>query len=121
MSKRCLAKNRNGKRCGAWVVIEKEKCALHLDPERAAQMRSKHGSTAVLHPDAALMDPPKTAGDFRNVLANTMSQVHSRKMDVRIANSLAYISTSLLRALEVSDLERRVEALERSQKSEVTP
>ncbi len=64
-----------------------------------------------LHPDAVPMEPPKTAGDVRDLLANTMSQVHSRKMDVRIANSLAYISTSLLRALEVSDLERRLEAL----------
>ena len=33
------------------------------------------------------------------------------RWDVRIANSFAYISTSLLRALEVSDLERRLEAL----------
>ncbi len=123
MSKRCLAKNRNGKRCGAWAVIGKAKCALHLDPTRAAQMGSKHGSRAVLplHPDAVPMEPPKTACDVRDLLANTMSQVHSRKMNVRIANSLAYISTSLLRALEVSDLERRLEALEQAQKSEVTP
>ncbi len=105
MSKRCLAKNRNGKRCGAWAVIGKAKCALHLDPTRAAQMGSKHGSRAVLplHPDAVPMEPPKTACDVRDLLANTMSQVHARKMDVRIANSLAYISTSLLRALEISD------------------
>jgi two-component sensor histidine kinase len=120
MSKRCLAKNRNGKRCGAWAVVGRVKCSLHLDPERAAQMGSKHGSRTVLHSGAVLMEPPKTAGDVRDVLANTMSQVHSRKMDVRIANSLAYISTTLLRALEVSDLERRLEALERSQKFEVT-
>jgi hypothetical protein len=123
MSKRCLAKNSNGKRCGAWAVIGKVKCALHLYPERAAQMGSKHGSRAVhpLHLDAVPVASPKTAGDVRDLLANTMSQVHSRKMDVRIANSLAYISTSLLRALEVSDLERRLEALEQAQKSEVTP
>jgi hypothetical protein len=74
MSKRCLAKNRNGKPCGAWAVIGKAKCALHLDPERAAQMGSKHGGRAVLplHPDAIPMKPPKTAGDVRDVLANTM-------------------------------------------------
>ena|ERR1700730_2226238 len=120
MSKQCFAKNRNGKRCGAWAAIGKAKCALHLDPTRAAKMGSKHGSRAVLplHRDAVPMEPPKTAGDVRDLLANTMSQVHSRKMDVRIANSLAYISTSLLRALEVSDLERRLEALEQAQKSE---
>jgi hypothetical protein len=58
------------------------------------------------------MEPPQTAGDVLKVLAITMSQVHSRKMDIRIANSLAYISTSLLRAIEVADLERRLAALE---------
>jgi hypothetical protein len=123
MSKQCLAKNRNGKRCGAWAVVGKAKCALHLYPERAAQMGSKHGSRAVLplHRDAVPVASPKTAGDVRDLLANTMSQVHSRNMDVRIANSLAYISTTLLRALEVSDLERRLEALERSQKSGLVP
>lgn len=119
MSKRCSAKNRNGKRCGAWAVVGMAKCSLHLYPERAAQMGSKH--RAACFPDAVLMEPPKTAGDVRDVLANTMSQVHSRKMDVRIANSLAYISTTLLRALEVSDLERRLETLERSQKSGLIP
>jgi hypothetical protein len=118
MSERCLAKNRNGKRCGAWAVTGKAKCAPHLDPERAAQMGAKHGgrSALPLHTDAVPIEPPKTAGDIRNVLANTMSQVHSRKMDVRIANSLAYISTSLLRAIEVSDLESRLAALEEQRK-----
>lgn len=75
MSKRCLAKNRNGKRCGAWAVIGKAKWALHFDPERAAQMGSKHGNRAILplYPDAVPMELPKTAGDVRGVLANTMS------------------------------------------------
>jgi hypothetical protein len=38
------------------------------------------------------MASPKTAADVRDLLANTMSQVQSRKMDEskRIANNLAY-------------------------------
>src|ERR1700730_17851858 len=31
MSKRCSAKNRNGKQCGAWSAAGKGKCALHLE------------------------------------------------------------------------------------------
>jgi hypothetical protein len=49
MSKRCSAKNRNGERCGAWAVIEGDKCALHLNPELAAKMGAKHGRGAA-HP-----------------------------------------------------------------------
>jgi len=114
MSKRCFAKNRRGKRCGAWAVTGKAKCALHLDPELAAQMGSKHGSRPVLpgHSEAVSIELPKSAGDVRDVLANAMSQVQSRNMAVKIANCLAYLSTSLLRAIEVADLERRLVALE---------
>ena len=36
MSKRCSAKNKNGKRCGAWAAAGLDKCALHSDPELAA-------------------------------------------------------------------------------------
>ncbi len=114
MSKQCLAKNRSGKRCGAWAVTGKAKCSLHSDPGRAAQMGAKRGSTLVFpsHSETVSVEPPKTAGEVRDVLANAMSQVQSRNMDVRIANSLAYLSTSLLRAIEVADLERRLVVLE---------
>jgi hypothetical protein len=52
------------------------------------------------------------AGDVRDALAKTMSQVHARKMDPRTANALAYLATSLLRAIELSDLEGRLMAIE---------
>ena len=61
------------------------------------------------------MQPPKTAGDVRDALANAMAQVHARRMDAKTANALAYLGTSLLRAIEVSDLESRLEALETNQ------
>jgi hypothetical protein len=53
MSKRCSEENRSGKRCGAWAVSGVSKCALHLDPERAARIGSKHGRKQVLPSQAA--------------------------------------------------------------------
>jgi hypothetical protein len=110
MSSQCSARNRNGERCGAWAVTGKAKCPLHLDPERAAKMGSKHGRRTALpsQPDAAPMEPPKTASDVRDALAKTMAQVHDHKMEARTANALAYVATSLLRAMEVADLENPV-------------
>jgi hypothetical protein len=55
MSQRCSAKNRNGKRCGAWPVRGMAKCALHSDPERVAEMGSKHGRKLT---DIFQADPP---------------------------------------------------------------
>ena len=114
MSKRCSAKNRNGQRCGAWSAAGRDKCALHLDPGLAARMGSKHGHRKAYrsHADAVPMEPPKTASEVRDALANTMAQVHARQMDARTANTLAYLAVSLLRAIEVSDIEKRLAVLE---------
>ena len=113
-SKKCTAQKDNGERCGAWAMKDKTKCALHMDPERASKLGSKHGRGAVLpsQPGAAPTEPPKTAGDVRDALAKTMAQVHDHKMDTRTANALAYVATSLLRAMEVADLETRLMAIE---------
>lgn len=80
-------------------------------------MGSKHGhrKAHLLHSDEVPMEPPKTAGEVRDALANTMAQVHARQMDARTANTLAYLATSLLRAIEVSDIEKRLDALEGTQ------
>ena len=64
------------------------------------------------------MEKPKTAGDVRDALANTLVQVCSGQMDTRTANAMAYVATSLLRAIEVSDLESRLEALAGTQQSQ---
>lgn len=120
MSKRCSDKSRNGKRCGAWAVTGANKCALHLDPERAARMGPNHGRKKVLPSQAAAapLSPPKTAGDVRDALANTMAQVHAGQIDTKTANALAYLATGLLRAIEVSDLESRLDALEGTQQAQ---
>jgi hypothetical protein len=77
-------------------------------------MGSKHGHRKEhpLHSDEAPMEPPKTAGEVRDALANTMAQVQARRMDARTANTLAYLAMSLLRAIEFSAIEERLDALE---------
>ena len=44
----------------------------------------------------------------RDALARTMAQVHARAIDTRTANAVAYVATSLLRAIEVADLEAKL-------------
>ena len=45
-----------------------------------------------------------------------MAQVHAHQIEPRTANALAYLATSLLRAIEVSDLEKRLDELEGTQR-----
>lgn len=118
MSQQCSAKNRNGKRCGAWAVAQGSKCALHLDPERASKLGSKSKRRTALPPSQSPVpiEMPRTAADVRNALANTMVQVHARTMDAKTANTLAYVATSLLHAIEISDQESRLVAIEEDQR-----
>jgi hypothetical protein len=61
---------------------------------------------------------PKTAADVRDLLAESMIEIRHGKLDPRVANALGYLSASYLRALEVSDLEARFSALERTQRTQ---
>jgi hypothetical protein len=114
MSNQCNANNKNGERCRAWAITGKAKCALHSDPQLAAKMGAKHGRrvTALEADTPAPLESPKTANQVRDVLAETIVQIRGRKLDTRTANALAYVATSLLRAIEVSDLEDRLQVLE---------
>ena len=42
MSRRCSAKSRNGKRCGAWAVTGATQCALHADQGLRAALLTAH-------------------------------------------------------------------------------
>src|SRR5207302_53564 len=120
MSAKCKARKRNGKRCDAWALQGKGKCALHSDPELAAKMGALHRRGTVGQPDkdTAVLPLPKTAIEVRDSLATAMAQVQARKKDTKTANALAYVGTSLLRAIEVSGLEERVRKMELQANSE---
>lgn len=118
MAQRCSAKNSKGKPCGAWAVTGKSKCALHLDPERAAKLGANHGRKALAPIQSGtetlseLSDVPKTAKQVCDVLAETLIQVRSKRLDARTASTVAYVATSLLNAIKVSDFETRLARIE---------
>jgi len=124
MSTKCTAKSRKGKRCGAWAITGQTKCALHFDPERAAKLGARHAYRPLLptDPNARPLQPPKTASDVRDALAETMAEVQARArvhgMDAKLANTMAYVGSSLIRAVEICDLETRMKAIEERQRAQ---
>jgi hypothetical protein len=111
MSKRCTAKNRNGKRCDAWPVTGATQCALHSDPERAAEVGSKHGRSVTFRPRPDVLDLPhrplKTIEEVCELLEEAINRVRQGPFDLRAANSIGYLAAILLKALA-----QRVEAPE---------
>jgi hypothetical protein len=81
---------------------------------RAAELGSKGGRRRVINSPDGLKDfaPPRTAADLRDLIAQSIIEIRTGKLDPKMANSISYLGTGFLRALEVSDLETRLRALE---------
>lgn len=110
----CQKKKRDGKRCRAPALTGEQHCALHAEPGRAKELGSKGGRRRTVHNPDFLKEfaAPKTAADIRDLLAESIIEIRAGKLDPKLANALGYLGTSLLRALEVADVERRLDLLE---------
>src|ERR1035437_10232013 len=112
MSKRCSAKNRNGKRCGAWAVTGATQCALHSDPARTAEMGSKHGGRVTFRSrsDAHGLPhkPLRSVGEVSELLEETINRVRQGPFDLRVANAIGFLAGTLLKALESGRIEDRL-------------
>jgi hypothetical protein len=113
-------KKRDGKRCGAPALTGQTRCAIHAQPGRAAELGSKGGRRRAIYSPGDLRDfaTPKTAADLRELLAESIIEIRAGKLDPRVANALGYLGASYLRALEVSEVEARLDALEASQRAQ---
>jgi hypothetical protein len=93
---------------------------MHAEPGRAAALGSKGGRRRAVYSPGELREfaAPKTAADLRELLAESIIEIRAGKLDPRIANALGYLGASYLRALEVSDIESRLDALGVTQRGE---
>jgi hypothetical protein len=113
----CKHKKRDGERCKAPALTGQARCAMHAEPGRAAELGSRGGRRRAASTSGDLREfaAPKTAADLRDLLAESIVEIRAGKLDPRVANALGYLGASYLRALEVSDIESRLEALEGTQ------
>ena len=106
---RCQHLTKSGQRCHADPQTGKDWCFLH-DPEKKQKQAEaqKHGGearTRQIEPE--LIVPPnlpeirlRKSGDVVDLMAETIHHLQCRKMDVRIAQVLAYLASLVLRALK---------------------
>jgi hypothetical protein len=116
----CEHEKRDGKRCRARALTGQNRCAIHAQPGRAAELGSKGGRRRAVFSAGDLREfaAPKTAADLRDLLAESIIEIRAGKLDPRVANALGYLGASYLRALEVSDIETRLDALELTQRAQ---
>ena len=79
------------------------KCALHADPERAAELSSKRGRRVKFRPRPDALDLPprplKSTEEVCELLEETINLVRRGSLDVRAANSIGFLSGVQLKAL----------------------
>jgi len=107
---KCQAKTKAGRSCAAPAIRGSRFCALHSDPNRAAELGRRGGGKHkhVYESDAKEVAAPQNAADVKAFLAETMAEIRGGRMDPKVGTTLGYLGTSLLKAIETSDIEQRL-------------
>jgi len=114
---KCNHTKENGETCEAYAIKDSDFCYFHnpdIDDEEKREAQSNGGKTKALTlkeplPELALGKP----SDAVLLIADTISRVRAGTLDIRTANCLGFLSDKLLKAFEVSQLNDRVEVIER--------
>lgn len=112
---KCLYRD-NKKQCSAHAMRNSQFCFYHNpdisnQEKKLAQTKGgkdKNGRIKRAMPKISI----RTTQGVVVLLENTINAVRGAQMDVRIANCLGFLSGHLLKALEVSELASRLEAVE---------
>ena len=112
----CKSKTKGGKHCRAAALPGSDFCFFH-DPEQKDQRREaqsaggSHGRIRTL-PEDTLDVTVKSCSDVVSLIGMTINQVRRGQVDPRIANAVGYLANVLIRAVEQSEVEQRLAALE---------
>ena len=111
----CKFVDENGEPCEAFALKGSEYCWFH-DPDKlqerieACKKGGKVGTREVLPESNVKINSLK---DIVRLLESTINDVRTGKVDVRIANSVAYLSGVLRQVMEQEFLEKRIDTLEK--------
>ncbi len=114
---KCRGTTKSGGRCRAYATAN-GLCFFHADPSQARELGRQGGLKHKKQfpvPDDQDVPAPITAEDVRMCLSDLVADVINGRRDPRIATTLAHITQHLLKAIELSALEERLEQLERNQ------
>jgi hypothetical protein len=107
---RCKARTKAGKPCGA-AATAGGLCFFHANPNKASEL-GRIGGRSKRRPLPGSVDPlPKldNAMAVRKTVAQLIEDVYSGRLDTRVAMALTPLLNLQLRAIETTDVERRLE------------
>ena len=111
--RRCKATNKQGQPCRA-AAGENDYCYFHANPGVAAQLGRLGGrqNRHVVEGDATPLPALNSIASVQGALAQTIADVHARRLDPKRAGGLATLFSVLLRTFGPDHLEERLKKLE---------
>lgn len=116
-------KAKDNTQCSGNSMLNADFCYFHnpaipeADKSENRAIGGKNNAIGALEPLEPLdIQAPQ---DVVTLLIQTINQVRGGKIEIRAANCLGVLSSHLLRAFEMSDLEKRIEKIEQSLKQRV--
>jgi hypothetical protein len=114
LNSRCNARAKSGKPCGA-AATPGGLCFFHANPKKASEL-GRMGGRSNRHAAGENADPLPTldtALAVRDTVARLIADVYAGRINPRIAAGLAPLLNLQLRAIETTDVERRLAKLEK--------
>jgi hypothetical protein len=114
LNSRCNARAKSGKPCRA-AATPGGLCFFHANPKKASEL-GRIGGRSNRHAAGENVDPLPTldtALAVRNTVARLIADVYAGRIHPRIAAGLAPLLNLQLRAIETTDVERRLTKLEK--------
>ena len=111
----CKFRKKDGERCKSPTMKDNDYCYFHdkkmQDKRLESTAKGGRAPKKVFKP-LPLVEIKDSKGVVE-LLTTTINEVRNGDIDVRIANCLGFLSSHLLKALEISEFEGRLEKIER--------
>lgn len=111
----CKQIKNNKHQCKAKAQKDSEYCFFH-DPNSKAQRKIAQSSGGAVNNAVNLNLAPveiTTPNDLTTLLVDTINRVRSGELNVKVANCIGVLSGQLLKTLELTTVQQRIEIIEK--------
>ena len=115
----CKATTTKGQPCRSRAIQESSYCFFH-DPKRQAERKAaqrKGGKNALARQRPEPLDLPDvsltSAHDVLDLMSDTISKLRRREMDRAVCSTIGYLCQVVLKSIEQSEFEDRLDKIER--------
>lgn len=114
---KCNYIKKNGLNCQANAMINNKYCYLHnpdITKREKQDAQSRGGKTKIIKVNEPMKKVIRTnnSKDITKLLSKMINDVLQDRLDLRIATGITYIANVLLKAFELSELEKRIDNIE---------